>query len=342
MPKYTASYQPFCVYTGTYIELSPSSPTYNHDSQSSDASAASTDVDRHTAYGCGCGKCSLNTFLDGRCPDPEKAATSFPYLKISALTESEKMILKGRLSEDFCKISMQFSEFNTAICESLINRKIPVQRVTRMLRDLRAFPPSSSNAPLLGSHLDAITQDKTIDDIFDILAHYVSFFNFQITEHIVKNLGTNDDKVLLCDYKKKVDEYCNRNIFECPSYSTPHQEQAALVLKVEGIEQYSMKHLSMLISHVSRALSIANNSLRLCSVEEGCVKLNFQVPLCVKDSVFPLSTECIGRLMDLGKSMNKPVHITVIKCGFYLYKVSIHVQKLCALKKCIDTDSSLK
>ena len=237
------------------------------------------------------------------------------------LTGSEKEILRGRLLDDFQKISSEFSELNRTICESLTNREVPTQRVTVILQYLRAFSSSTSHAPLLGIHIDAITSENTIHDIFDILWNYISFFNYQITEHLIHNLGTDYDKVLLCKYKRNLDEYCNRNIFECPSYSTAYCHQAALVLKVEGIEQYSLKNLIVLMTHVSRALSILDHSLRLYSVEEGCVKLIFRVPFCVRDTAFPLSTECIGRLIHLGKSTNKPVTITLVKCGFYLYKV---------------------
>jgi len=311
----------------TYIELSsselPTPPSSHSGSLSSGTASANTDGDKNRAYGCLCGKCSLNTFLDGMCPNTEKTATSFPYLKVSSLTESERMILRGRLYEDFCQISIEFSKFNTAICESFVDCKIPVLRVTRILRDLRAFSPSLSDTPLLGTQIDAITPDKTIDDIFDILSHYVSFFNFQITEYLVTSLGTNKDKDLLCLYKAKLDEYCLRNIYECPSYSAPHPKQAALVMKVEGIEQYNMKHLSKLLLYVSRALAVSNHSLRLCSVEEGCTKLNFQVPEFVRDFVFPLKMECIEELMRIGRSeKKKPYYITMVKCGFYLYKVS--------------------
>ena len=296
--------------------------TCNSDGQSSDTSTSHTRTNRTQSFGCGCGNCSLNNFLDGRCPRPKKSLSSFPYLKTSGLKESEILILKGRLYEEFALITREFSKFNTAICESLIDREIPVQKITRVLRDLRAFSSSFSNAPLLGSCWPSITASKTIDNIFNILADYVSFFNFQITDHIVDVLGTASDKLLLCEYREKVDEYCKRNIFECPSYSTLCHEEATLILKVEGIEKYNMKHLAGLVSHVSKALLVTNHTLKLCSVEEGCVKLNFQVPQCINDKIFPLNVDRIGRLMNIGKLMEMPVYISLVKCVKWLYNVS--------------------
>lgn len=100
------------------------------------------------------------------------------------------MILKGRLYNEFQLITRRFSKFNFSICMSLIHQEIPVKMLARVLRDLRAFQPSESDSPLLRDRFDAIKDAKDIDEVFDILAEYVSFFSFHITEHIVENLGT--------------------------------------------------------------------------------------------------------------------------------------------------------
>ena len=285
-------------------------------SSGSDVSTSKQDHKGGPPFGCGCGRCNINNFLDGRCPKPERSLSSFPYLNTAAMKATDILILKGRLYDEFCLITREFSKFRTAICESLIDREIPVQKLIRVLRDLRAFSHAHSDVPLLGSCWSEITAAKTIDDIFNITTDYVSFNNFQITEHIVDSLGTEQDKMLLSEYRKKRDEYCKRNIFECPSYSTLCVEETTLVMKVEGIEKYSMKHLAGLISYLSRALSIANHSLKLCTVEKGCVKLIFQVPQSIKDTIFPLHAENLAELM------NGTLSVTLLKCGKWLYQVS--------------------
>ena len=272
-------------------------------------------------YDCGCGKCSYNDFLDGYCPSPN-AASTFPCLDMAALSELEKDELEAKLLSDFHRISKEFSKLNEGLCDSFTGRGIPLKKVAVLLQDLRAFPPSTfANAPLLGTHIDMITTDNSIYDIFDILWLYISFFNYQITEHLVNHLGTDYDKVLLCRYKKNLDEYCSRSILECPSFSSPHRHQASFVLKVEGMNQYSIKELNVMMMRLTEILSIASHSLRLCRLEEGGKKIIFQVPLCVRDKVFPLSTECIRRLTMFGSSTNSPITITLVKCGLFLYKV---------------------
>lgn len=268
-------------------------------------------------FGCGCGKCSLTTYLDQGCPEPVKTLSNFPYLQTTGLSQGEVMILEGRLFNEFQLITRSFSCFNSAICKSLIKQQITVKELSRVLRDLRAFQPSRPDTPLFRDKFNEIKAAEDIDDVFDILADYVSFFNFHITEHIVENLGTPDDKRLLSDYKTELESYCKRNIFECPSYSAPKQGVAELVMKVEGIEKHNMKHLAELISHVSKVISVSQHTLQLCSVEKGCVQLNFQLPDFVKYYIFPLVEEQMSQLKMMG--------IILLVCDKWRYEVSMQV-----------------
>lgn len=112
-----------------------------------------------------------------------------------------------------------------------------------------------------------------------------------------------------------MEEYCKRNIFECPSYSTPKPGVADLVMKVEGIEKYNLKHLAELIAHVSKVLSVSQHTLQLCSVEKGCVQLNFQIPHFVKESIFPLAAGQKQAFVQRG--------IVRVACEGWTYQVSV-------------------
>lgn len=166
---------------------------------------------------------------------------------------------------------------------------------------------------VLSVRFDDIKSAKDIDDVFDILADYISFFSFHITEHIVDRLGTPKDKQLLAEYKQELEEYCKRNIFECPCYSVPNPGVAQLVMKVEDFEKNNLKHLTELISRISKVLTVSQYTLQLCSVEKGCVQLNCQVPHFVREVVFPLSTEQTEEL--------KKNKIILLQCGRWKYEV---------------------
>lgn len=124
-----------------------------------------------------------------------------------------------------------------------------------------------------------------------MISDYVSFFSFHIIEHIVLELGDTTDQQTLQKYEEQLEEYCSRNIFECPSYSTSKKGQAILVMKVDSmVETYNMKHLHQLTARITKILSLYKYTLHLCSVEKGCVQLVYRLPSFAPGLIFPLST----------------------------------------------------
>lgn len=271
-------------------------------------------------------------YVDGGCPQPTPSTSSFPFLSTDELQDHERQILHGRLYEEFEKISYKFSSFTRSICESLIDRKVPLKKLERSLRDLKAFQPSYSDTPLLQDRFTEIKNAQDIDDVFDILTDYTSFFNCSIIEHIVKEHGTKQDKAALEAYHSDLMEYCKRNIFECPAYSPLKRGLATLVLKVEDevVENGNMKHLNSLTSKVSRALSLSKFTLNLCNVEKGCVQLVYQIPNTVVKHLFPLHKRQGVELCHMGVTRlvcRKHNYFFVIKVGtivvYQIYKLTI-------------------
>lgn len=261
-------------------------------STTSDKGADADQTDEIMPYGCGCGDCTFSTFLDNGCPKPKGATSHFPFLNTEGLTENEQHILQGRLYEEFQLITRKFSHLTSAVCTSLIDRNVSVKQLVRSLRDLKAFQPAKSDIPLLQDRYKELKAAEDIDDVFDVISDYVSFFSFHLIEHIILELGVEKDLENLQKYKTQLMEYCSRNIFECPSYSTPKKGQALLVLKVDAVvETYNMKYLHQLTAQITKILSLHKYTLHLCSVEKGCVQLVYQLPSSLPETIFPLSTE---------------------------------------------------
>ena len=146
---------------------------------------------------------------------------------------------------------------------------------------------------------------ETTDEIFRILSEYCSFFNHDIIKYIVDEVGTVDDKANLEDYKENFTEYCRRSVFECPfcicSEKSPHFSM--LKMKVVSdimTKPYSMEAVQLFQAEVSSLLWITKYTLKLCSVEEGCLQLMFQIPRFLSSILFPLSYDQVNGLKDLG------------------------------------------
>ena len=243
-------------------------------------------------FGCGCGKCSFNSFLEKGCPKPVLSMSSFSYLNTEGLSHSQKQILSGRL---YCEHEVIVSEFTRLVyktCKSLVQQGVTVQELVRLLMMLHSFQPTAPlpSRPLLEERIEDLKAANTLDDVFLILRSYMSFFSYQIITVIIDEFGTPEDKENLHNYTTKLDEYSRRSVFECPSYSRTRNDQANLVVKLEGInlEKFNVKHLQVFQSRISNIIKVSKYTLRLCTVEKGCLELTFQMPHFVKELMFPL------------------------------------------------------
>ena len=99
--------------------------------------------------------------------------------------------------------------------------------------------------PLLAECLEGIRNAKDIADVFVILFPYGSFFDCYVIKHIVNSqLCTDMDKQNLREYLEKLNEYCQRSIYECPHFATPNDDS-------------TLKHLVMKMDHdISKSFTI--------------------------------------------------------------------------------------
>jgi len=107
---------------------------------------------------------------------------------------------------------MHFSHLMLETCKSLIQQSVTVQELIRILIYSGAFQPSVVHKPILEEKLEELRKAESIDDVFYILRHYVSFFNYDIVKHIINELGSAEDQT----YKVELDKH---SVFECPSCS---------------------------------------------------------------------------------------------------------------------------
>lgn len=69
--------------------------------------------------------------------------------------------------------------------------------------------------------ISEIASAASVCEIFLILSNHLSFFNYQILEAIVEDLGNEDEQTLWSEYKNNIlKPYLQRSIFEVPSDST--------------------------------------------------------------------------------------------------------------------------
>ena len=248
-------------------------------------------------FGCGCGKCTFFNFIVGGCPTPIPSASSFPYLDLSGLTHEQQHELRGRLLYESRNIMISFQALVSATIKSLQQRCVPLDELVTHIMTLGAFHPTIKElqVPVFHHYFDKLTTADTIPKVFMVLNDYFSFFNYHIIEHIIGQLGNEEDKDRLIQYKEKFNEYAKRRIFECPSVFGPisDTDYADIFVKVDSMyDNYTVVEIEGFRHKLSEILRVSSQGvLRLCRVDKGCVLLMFQVPSFVQQKIFPLCRE---------------------------------------------------
>ena len=239
---------------------------------------------------------------------------SYRYLDMSGMSEGEKSALRGKLTNDYNYIVSEYSKLNRSIRKSLNDRQISPKQLADVLLELSAFSlrkTEKDNKPLLVEHLDEIEMAKDVFHVFKIIRPYGSFFDCSVIKHIVDSeLCIDKDRETLQKYLEKLNAYCQRSIFECPHIATPEQSPKFrnLIIKMDDIipGTYTLKAIDALCDRLAKELNVEGHTLRLCSVEDGCLQLTFQIPTFVKKDLFPLSK--------LQRELLKELHIHRIDC----------------------------
>ena len=276
---------------------------------------------KKSPFGCGCGKCTFFSFIERGCPTPIPSASSFPYLDLSGLTHEQQQELRGRLRFESQDIMIRFQELVSATIKSFQKRCIPLDDLVSHVMTLGAFDPvfKEPQVPLFQYCFQELKAADTIPKVFLVLKDYFSFFNYHIIEHIIKELGTEEDKAELQRYKADFDQYAKRRIFEClPEFGpVSDADHADIFVKLDSqYDNYTVAQIEGFRHKLSDILRVSSqNILRLCRVEKGCFQLIFQVPSFVQLRIFPLSREQESGLAAIG--------VFRLTCGEYHFLVKL-------------------
>ena len=211
----------------------------------------------------------------------------------------------------------------SATIESLIRRNVSQDKLVSYVMTLGAFDPvlKEPQLPVFRYCFKELKAANTIYEIFMVLNDYFSFFNYQLIEHIIKSLGTEEDKAELQRYKKDFNQYAKRRIFEClPEFGpVSDADHADIFVKVDSqYENYTVAEIEEFRHALSEILRVSSQGiLRLCRVDKGCFQLMFQVPSLVQHKIFPLSTEQERALA--------AVAVIRLTCGEYHFLVRLFV-----------------
>ena len=218
---------------------------------------------------------------------------------------------------------IRFQELVSATIKSFKRRCVPLDELMSHVMTLGTFDPvfKDSRVPLFQFCFHKLEAADTIPKLFLVLKDYFSFFNYHVIEHIIKELGTEEDKAVLRRYKEDFIQYAKRRIFECLPEFGPisDADHADIFVKVDSqYDNYTVAQIEQFRHKLSEILRVSfQGILRLCRVDKGCFQLMFQVPSFVQQKIFPFPSEKERALAAIG--------VIKLTCGEYQFWVKLWV-----------------
>lgn len=148
-------------------------------------------------------------------------------------------------------------------------------------------------------HLETLLTDCTsVGQVFRKMAKFVSFFDFDLLDSLIKELGSDTIKRKFEEYKESFESFSRRRVYECPNnaFGSVEESEKVFVLKTDKIiEDLTVDEIKRLKYRVNKIL--ANKLIQFLHVEEGCVKLTFRT---FQEDGFTITEEQRKALCEVG------------------------------------------
>ena len=270
----------------------------DNDEELSEETGTDNDEQTNDIFHCPCGMCSLDSYLDNRCQHSDSNNNLFPYLNIANLDENSRDDLIQVLTNDLTEIMRYFAELLDGTAVSIRRQGEPTTIVQRLLvraLSLGAYESPNIHMPLLKEDEMELRCSKSVDDAFIILRRHMSFFNFELLQHIIycEELCTNNDRQQMEEYRGKFDTFCRRKVFEVPPnvYGQPISDckrKSFVVLMTKHESEPNLVYVRAAKHKIATILKLKSSTLHLRWIDEGSLLIVFSIPEFVAQQLFPL------------------------------------------------------
>lgn len=118
---------------------------------------------------------------------------------------------------------------------------------------------------------------SSLSTVFMKVRKFVSFFDFDLLEHLCDSYGSDSMKKKLSDYKVSFATFSKRRVIECPSNAFGECEASEKVLIIvvdKVIEELTLDELKKFKHRVNKVLG--DKLVKVLRVEEGSIVITFQ------------------------------------------------------------------
>ena len=200
-------------------------------------------------------------------------------------------------------MDLKFNKLTSKIRRSLVRRSVPKEEVIGIKCLNKVYKKNiQKNQPesLFHTEEDNLKKASSLFEVWQIIAPYYSFFDFEIISQIAESLGTEEDKQVVADYEKEFERFILERSVSIRSESRKDGIKMSVKLDstFDSCEATTLKRVQI---KASKILKLASHKiLQLLTISEGCIELTFEIPIFIVKDIFPLSSDQQTHLKKLG------------------------------------------
>ena len=183
------------------------------------------------------------------------------------MSKDQLIMLKECLYEETNKLKLNFASLMFKMMEDL-EQRLSVRQVV----DILVFYEKNYEAVLV--------ECASFSEVFRKVRGFVSFFDYDLLEHLIDEHGSDAIKKELDKYKGYFREFSKRRIIECPSntfadHDSGSSEKVLVLVADRIIEDLTLDELKIFNRRVNKVLG--NKLVKLVRYKGGSLCLTFQM-----------------------------------------------------------------
>ena len=231
---------------------------------------------------------------------PSSLPVPNPVVLFEELSEDDREDLFSQMSEMTMDMNLRFKKLVNQLYESFRKRLEHNSVILTLTKD----------DVMIFEQDDEVDKAKDMFEVFKAIRPHCSYFNYDLLELLVEVHGSPEDREKMKEYLQSFSDYCKAMpcVEEVCGNGDSESKRIKLKFKINLDRQHlKIDTLRRIKCNIARRIKIPPRSLYLCRVDEGCVLLEFLIPMFLFERIFQLNDE-------LKAALYKEEKVIVIEC----------------------------
>ena len=194
-----------------------------------------------------------STDNDSECKSSSDVSSNGEDHTFSKLTSEDKAELEAQLILSADSMRKKFASLLVNVINSFQHQGIDPRRITSTVFALTEYDDPIIGKPLLERDKEALMKAQTVDHTFDVLRPHMTFFNYEILEFLIEEMGSLSDKQKLQKFLHELRRFCRRSVFEIPPNVLGHSAEKVVDQQKFCVKVTKQFKAALLVQHTKQS-----------------------------------------------------------------------------------------